>query len=242
MIRYGEGYADRADHSGVRIEQATGGAIPAHTQYSKVATAGIRWDVSSQFMVRAEYQRHNGTLISNRKTHLPAATVPDWDMFACLFLPVLAPAMSKTTPGQDAAGAKFLEPDVEGSGAVVPGARFGEPSVSPPRLQQGAAQFEAEQSEKRLAQTREFSGRFLSNGSESMSTFASFIPLCRCRPGWGADALHERVAAALSEHGLMLDVEWGIEAVHYFVGDSLIRRLFHGRQAGRRFRRRSCCS
>ena len=83
MIRYGEGYADRADHSGVRIEQATGGAIPAHTQYSKIATAGIRWDVSSQLMVRAEYQRHNGTLIlSNRENPVPAATVPDWDMFA----------------------------------------------------------------------------------------------------------------------------------------------------------------
>ncbi|MEZ5587912.1 MAG: hypothetical protein R3E46_12645 [Sedimenticolaceae bacterium] len=83
MFRYGEGFADNSDRSGARIAQATGGAIPAHTRYSKIATAGIRWDVTPQFMVRAEYQRHNGTFIlSNRENPVPAATVPDWDMFA----------------------------------------------------------------------------------------------------------------------------------------------------------------
>lgn len=83
MLRYGEGYADRSDRTGRGIEQATGGAIPAHTQYSKIATAGVRWDLTPQFMVRAEYQRHDGTLIlSNRENPVPAATVPDWDMFA----------------------------------------------------------------------------------------------------------------------------------------------------------------
>ena len=83
MFRYGEGYADRSDRSGAEIQKATGGALPAHTQYSKIATAGVRWDLTPQFMVRAEYQRHNGTFVlSNRENPIPAATVPDWDMFA----------------------------------------------------------------------------------------------------------------------------------------------------------------
>ncbi|MCP5317793.1 MAG: TonB-dependent receptor [Chromatiaceae bacterium] len=83
MLRYGEGYADRSDRSGAEIQKATGGALPAHTQYSKIATAGVRWDLTPQVMVRAEYQRHNGTLVlSNRENPIPAATVPDWDMFA----------------------------------------------------------------------------------------------------------------------------------------------------------------
>ena len=129
--------------------------------------------------------------------------------------------MSKATPAQDAAGAKFLSLTWRVLGLLFLVLALMNISLAYLVYNRSAAQFEAEQSEKRLAQTREFRV-VLSNGFEFMSTFASFIPLLSMPAGGGgADALHERVAAALSEHGLMLDVEWGIEAVHYFVGDSL---------------------
>ena len=84
-----------------------------------------------------------------------------------------------------------------------------------------AAQFEAEQLERRMVQVRELKV-VLSKGLESLSTFSSFIPLLST-PEISNGATHPRelLSAVLSEHGLMLAVEWGVEGVHYFIFDHL---------------------
>ena len=131
------------------------------------------------------------------------------------------PAPSVTASGQDATGSKFLSLKWKVLGFLILVLAVVNTSIAYLVYNRSAAQFEAEQAGKHLAQIREFSV-VLSNGFESMSTFASFIPLLSMPASdVSVDALHERVAAVLAAHGVMLDVEWGIEAVHYFVGDSL---------------------
>ena len=52
-------------------------------QYSKIFTTGIRWDVSPDVMVRAEYQRHRGTFVLSSRENPDASEMePDWDLFA----------------------------------------------------------------------------------------------------------------------------------------------------------------
>ena len=82
-------------------------------------------------------------------------------------------------------------------------------------------QFEAEQVERRLAQGRTLDA-MMSNGFEAMSNFASFIPLLSA-PGYpvGSALTASRIEAVLAEHGALLAVEWGIEAVHFFSIDDL---------------------
>ena len=83
MFRYEEGFADRADRSGRQLQQRTFGLVPAHSRYSKILTAGIRWDLSPDMMLRAEYQRHHGTFVlSSRENSAAAAMRRDWDMFS----------------------------------------------------------------------------------------------------------------------------------------------------------------
>ncbi|MCB1773474.1 MAG: response regulator [Gammaproteobacteria bacterium] len=84
-------------------------------------------------------------------------------------------------------------------------------------------QFEAEQAERRLAQGRTLDA-MMSNGFEAMSNFASFIPLLSA-PGYpvGSALTAERIEAVLAEHGALLAVEWGVEAVHFFDIDDLTR-------------------
>lgn len=86
-----------------------------------------------------------------------------------------------------------------------------------------AGQFEAEQAERRHAQGLAFE-TMLSNGFESMSTFAAFIPLLSA-PGYpvGSALSGERIEAILQEHGALLGVEWGVESVHYFATGVLDR-------------------
>jgi signal transduction histidine kinase/ActR/RegA family two-component response regulator len=86
-------------------------------------------------------------------------------------------------------------------------------------------QFELDQSTRRQAQIRELN-IVLSQGIESVSAFAAFIPLLSVRDangdsGTGAD----RLAKVLAEHGAMLDVEWGIEGVHYLAGEASAARV-----------------
>ena len=82
--------------------------------------------------------------------------------------------------------------------------------------QKSTSQFEAEQTNRRLTLVREFEAVF-SKALESMSTVATLIPRLAVPRGIGEDAARPRyIAAALQEHGLMLDLEWGVEGVHYF--------------------------
>lgn len=77
-------------------------------------------------------------------------------------------------------------------------------------------QFEDEQAARRLTQVREFDA-VLSKAQESVSTFATFIPrLAVSQVGERDEGLAQRIAAALEEHGMLLDLEWGVEGMHYF--------------------------
>ncbi|WP_207173392.1 hypothetical protein [Halochromatium glycolicum] len=83
MLRYEEGFADRDDRDGTQLERLTQGMIPSQASSSRILSLGLRWDISRQWMLRAEYQRHNGNFI------LSEIENPDfrrfdkhWDLFA----------------------------------------------------------------------------------------------------------------------------------------------------------------
>jgi hypothetical protein len=83
MMRYEEGFADRSDRSGTRSSALTGGIIPPFDFYSKIFTAGVRWDILPNVMLRLEYQRHQGTFhLSIRENPDPSQVVENWDLFA----------------------------------------------------------------------------------------------------------------------------------------------------------------
>lgn len=63
MLRYEEGFGDADDRSGRRLETRTGGLLPRHAGFSKILTAGVRWDINAQWMLRAEYAYNDGTFI-----------------------------------------------------------------------------------------------------------------------------------------------------------------------------------
>jgi hypothetical protein len=83
MVRWGEGYADEDDHDGDGngITSATG--VPGSNNYSKIFTAGVRYDINEHWMVRAEYAYHEGTFIlSNRENPDLFDRTKYWNMFA----------------------------------------------------------------------------------------------------------------------------------------------------------------
>ncbi len=83
MARYEEGYSDRADKNGERLSRLTGGATPPYDFFTKAMTAGVRWDITSHVMIRAEYQRHIGTFdLSIRENPDPTQLEKHWDLFA----------------------------------------------------------------------------------------------------------------------------------------------------------------
>ncbi len=81
-LRYEEGFADREGRNGERASLLSGGAIPPFDFYAKVSTLGVRWDINRYVMVRADYQRHQGTYTLAIRENDPAALVRDWDLFA----------------------------------------------------------------------------------------------------------------------------------------------------------------
>lgn len=83
MLRYEEGFADRDDRDGSEIQRLTLGMVPSRASASRILSLGLRWDISRQWMLRAEYQRHNGNFILSELEN------PDfqrfekhWDLFA----------------------------------------------------------------------------------------------------------------------------------------------------------------
>nr|BAL53725.1 hypothetical conserved protein [uncultured Gammaproteobacteria bacterium] len=57
--RYDVFFADRDDTSGRKFAALTG--RPRHTRFARDFTVGVRWDLSSSWMLRAEYHRVDGT-------------------------------------------------------------------------------------------------------------------------------------------------------------------------------------
>lgn len=85
MGRYDITYQNTEDKSGEKFSALTAGTIPAHSQFSKDWTVGVRWSPSPPWMVRAEHHWVNGT------AWLPLQDNPDrgqtqqrWRLFAVL--------------------------------------------------------------------------------------------------------------------------------------------------------------
>ncbi|MCH9639896.1 MAG: hypothetical protein K0U40_10435, partial [Betaproteobacteria bacterium] len=56
---------------------------PAHTRFAKDLTAGLRWNVTPSFMLRAEYHYVNGTAwLSTLDNPDPTDTSRYWHLFA----------------------------------------------------------------------------------------------------------------------------------------------------------------
>ena len=85
VVRYAEGFADKNDRDGTGLSASTGGSVKPHSFYQKDWMIGLRWDLTPDFMLRAEYQWNDGTgNLSRRENPVPSATVKDWEMFSLL--------------------------------------------------------------------------------------------------------------------------------------------------------------
>lgn len=82
ILRYDEHYIDRDDRNGKRFEKM---GLPDHAAFAKDWMFGISWDITSSWMVRAEYHRIHGTSwLPAQDNPDPSKTEQDWDMFALL--------------------------------------------------------------------------------------------------------------------------------------------------------------
>lgn len=85
LLRYGEGFNDKDDRDGRDSAALYGGQVPAHRFFHKDWTVGLRWDVTPDFMLRAEYQWNSGTWsLSPRENTDPRDTAKNWEMFSLL--------------------------------------------------------------------------------------------------------------------------------------------------------------
>lgn len=83
MLRYDVLYLDRSDRDGKKAAAAFG--TPPFMLFARDWTAGLRYDVTPNFMVRAEYHRINGTgWLSPLENPNPLALEQHWDMFMLL--------------------------------------------------------------------------------------------------------------------------------------------------------------
>lgn len=83
LLRYDVMYTDSEDRDGKAFAAATG--RPAFTRFSKDWTAGMRFDLTPELMLRAEYHRVDGTgYLPVQDNPNPSALVQHWDMFMLL--------------------------------------------------------------------------------------------------------------------------------------------------------------
>jgi hypothetical protein len=83
VVRYDALHTDSDDRQGKKWAAATGG--PAHRRFAKDITVGLRWNITPEFMLRAEYHRVNGTAwLSTLDNSNPAGLSQDWDLFSIL--------------------------------------------------------------------------------------------------------------------------------------------------------------
>lgn len=83
VIRYDVLYTDRNDRSGNKWAAASG--RPAHNRFAKDITVGLRWNVTPEFMLRAEYHRINGTgWLSTLDNPVPGDLSQNWNLFSIL--------------------------------------------------------------------------------------------------------------------------------------------------------------
>ncbi len=84
IVRYDALFTDRSDRSGNHwAAQSPMRQGLEHTRYARDITIGLRWNVTPEFMLRAEYHHVNGTgWLSRLDNPNPQDTVKNWDLFA----------------------------------------------------------------------------------------------------------------------------------------------------------------
>ena len=84
MLRYDVLYWDKDDRNGKEYEANTGGRIPAYRRFAKDWAIGLRWNITPNMMLRAEYHNINGAgWISSLENPIDD-TEQHWYMFAIL--------------------------------------------------------------------------------------------------------------------------------------------------------------
>ncbi len=83
IVRYDVLFTDKADRDGSHFAATDPLKRPAHSRFAKDITVGLRWNVTPEFMLRAEYHRVNGTgWLSTLDNSNSAATEQHWNLFA----------------------------------------------------------------------------------------------------------------------------------------------------------------
>lgn len=85
FVRYDALFTDRSDKSGKQwvSENPDSRHGLEHSRYAKDITVGIRWNITPEFMLRAEYHHVNGTgWLSRLDNMYPENTHKEWDLFA----------------------------------------------------------------------------------------------------------------------------------------------------------------
>jgi hypothetical protein len=83
LLRYDSATVDRDDPSGKQFAANTGGL--SYTRYARDWVAGIRYDATPNFMVRAEVHHVKGTFwLSSLENPVVADQEQDWNMLMLL--------------------------------------------------------------------------------------------------------------------------------------------------------------
>jgi len=81
LLRYDVFYRNKDDKNGKKLAQLTG--LPDYRGFAKDWTLGLRWDVSTYAMVRAEYHRIDGAAtLPLQDNPDPSQWVKKWNMFS----------------------------------------------------------------------------------------------------------------------------------------------------------------
>lgn len=82
VARYDVLYQNVDDKSGMGIQARTAGRRPAHSQFAKDTTLGLRWQLGSDYMIALENHWVDGTAwLPIEDNPEPTATTPRWRMF-----------------------------------------------------------------------------------------------------------------------------------------------------------------
>jgi hypothetical protein len=83
IVRYDVLYTNRDDRSGEKWAAAA--RRPAFNRFAKDITVGLRWNITPEFMLRAEYHRVNGTAwLSTLDNPVSGDLAQHWDLFSIL--------------------------------------------------------------------------------------------------------------------------------------------------------------
>lgn len=84
IVRYDVLYTDSTDPNGTKWA-AAGPGRHAYNRFAKDITVGLRWNITPELMVRAEYHRVNGTAwLSTLDNPVPGDLAQHWDLFSIL--------------------------------------------------------------------------------------------------------------------------------------------------------------